>query len=56
MLIPEVKRVTHVVLYVRGHQLEVFCQLVPSAGGAAIAELTRNQDQAHPTTLEALFE
>jgi catechol 2,3-dioxygenase-like lactoylglutathione lyase family enzyme len=39
-----------------GHQLEVFCQLVPPAGGAAIAELTRNHGQANPITLEPLFE
>jgi hypothetical protein len=39
-----------------GHQLEVFCQLVPTTGGAAIAELTRNQGQANPITLEPLFE
>ena len=39
-----------------GHQLEVFCQVIPPAGGAAIAELTRNQGQANPTTLEPLFE
>ena len=29
-----------------GNQLEVFCQRVPAAGGAAIAELRRNQGQA----------
>ena len=39
-----------------GHQLEVFCQLVPSAGGQAIAELGRNEGQANPTTLEPLFD
>lgn len=39
-----------------GHQLEVFCQLIPPTGGAAIAELTRNQGQANPITLEPLFE
>lgn len=39
-----------------GHQLEVFCQLVPSAGGQAIAELERNEGQANPTTLEPLFD
>lgn len=39
-----------------GHQLEVFCQLIPPAGGAALAELTKNQGQANPTTLEPLFE
>ena len=39
-----------------GHQLEVFCQLTPSAGGQAIAELRRNEGQANPTTLEPLFD
>ncbi len=39
-----------------GHQLEVFCQLVPSEGGQAIAELARNEGQANPTTLEPLFD
>ena len=39
-----------------GHQLEVFCQLIPPAGGAAIAELRRNQGQANPIDLEPLFE
>lgn len=39
-----------------GHQLEVFCQLIPSAGGAAIAELRRNHGQANPIDLEPLFE
>lgn len=39
-----------------GHQLEVFCQLISAAGGAAIAELGRNQGQANPITLEPLFE
>ncbi len=39
-----------------GHQLEVFCQLIPSAGGAAITELGRNQGQANPISLEPLFE
>lgn len=39
-----------------GHQLEVFCQLIEPAGGAALAELQRNQGQAIPTELEPLFE
>jgi catechol 2,3-dioxygenase len=39
-----------------GHQLEVFCQLVPSDHGKAIAELGRNEGQANPTTLEPLFD
>ena len=39
-----------------GHQLEVFCQLVPPANGAAIAELHRNEGQANPIKLEPLFE
>jgi catechol 2,3-dioxygenase len=39
-----------------GHQLEVFCQRVPSAGGAALAELGRNQGQALNVPLEPLFE
>ena len=39
-----------------GHQLEVFCQRVPSAGGAALAELGRNQGQALITSLEPLFD
>lgn len=39
-----------------GHQLEVFCQRTPSAGGKAIAELGRNEGQADPTTLEPLFD
>jgi len=39
-----------------GHQLEVFCQLIPPADGAAIAELTRNHGQANPITLEPLYE
>lgn len=39
-----------------GHQLEVFCQLIPPAGGAAIAELHRNQGQANPIQLEPLYE
>lgn len=39
-----------------GHQLEVFCQLTPTAGGRAIAELGRNEGQADPTTLEPLFD
>ena len=39
-----------------GHQLEVFCQLIPPAGGAAIAELARNHGQANPIDLEPLYE
>jgi catechol 2,3-dioxygenase len=39
-----------------GHQLEVFCQLVPSANGAAIAELHSNGGLAEPIELEPLFE
>jgi catechol 2,3-dioxygenase len=38
-----------------GHQLEVFCQLIPHANGAAIAELGRNEGQANPIKLEPLF-
>lgn len=39
-----------------GHQLEVFCQLVPPANGAAIAELGRNEGQANPIELAPLFD
>lgn len=39
-----------------GHQLEVFCQLIAPANGAAIAELGRNEGQALPTELEPIFE
>ena len=39
-----------------GHQLEVFCQLVPHANGASIAELSRNEGQAIPIKLEPLYE
>jgi catechol 2,3-dioxygenase len=39
-----------------GHQLEVFCQRVPAAGGAAIAELGRNEGQALNIELQPLFE
>lgn len=39
-----------------GHMLEVFCQLTPTSGGRAIAELGRNEGQANPTTLEPLFD
>ena len=39
-----------------GHQLEVFCQLIPSTGGAAIAELRSNHGQANPIELEPLFD
>ncbi len=37
-----------------GHQLEVFCQLIPPEDGAAIAELGRNEGQALPIRLEPL--
>ena len=39
-----------------GHQLEVFCQRVPSADGAAIRELGRNQGQALNIGFQPLFE
>ncbi len=39
-----------------GHQLEVFCQLVEPANGAAIAEIGRNHGQANVIELEPLFE
>lgn len=39
-----------------GHQLEVFCQVVPSEGGQAIAELRRNEGQANPISLEPLMD
>jgi catechol 2,3-dioxygenase-like lactoylglutathione lyase family enzyme len=39
-----------------GHQLEVFCQLIPHANGAAIAELGRNEGQANPIKFEPLFD
>lgn len=39
-----------------GHQLEVFCQRVPFAEGAAIAELSRNQGQALNVELQPLFD
>jgi catechol 2,3-dioxygenase len=39
-----------------GHQLEVFCQLIPAANGAAIAELGRNEGQANPIELKPLFD
>lgn len=39
-----------------GHMLEVFCQLIAPHGGAAIAELGRNEGQAIPTQLDPLFE
>jgi catechol 2,3-dioxygenase-like lactoylglutathione lyase family enzyme len=39
-----------------GHQLEVFCQRVPFAEGAAIAELGRNQGQALNVELQPLFD
>ena len=39
-----------------GHQLEVFCQRVPFANGAAIAELHRNQGQALNIELQPLFD
>ncbi|MGZ5860203.1 MAG: VOC family protein [Croceibacterium sp.] len=34
-----------------GHMLEVFCQKIPQAGGAAQAELKSNQGQANPVEL-----
>jgi len=37
-----------------GHMLEVFCQRVPQAGGAAQAELNRNEGQADPVDPTAL--
>ncbi|MEP7310964.1 MAG: VOC family protein [Pseudomonadota bacterium] len=39
-----------------GHQLEVFCQIIPQEGGAAIAELTRNQGQADVVPFEPLYD
>ena len=39
-----------------GHQLEVFCQLIPPTDGRAIAELSRNQGQANPIKLEPLYD
>lgn len=39
-----------------GHQLEVFCQLVPPADGAAIAEIGRNEGQANPIELTPLYD
>jgi catechol 2,3-dioxygenase len=39
-----------------GHQLEVFCQLVAPANGAAIAELGRNEGQANPIALEPMYD
>ena len=39
-----------------GHQLEVFCQRVPFANGAALAELHRNQGQALNIELQPLFD
>ncbi len=39
-----------------GHQLEVFCQRIPFAEGAAIAELGRNQGQALNVELQPLFD
>src|SRR4051812_42518783 len=39
-----------------GGQLEVFCQRVPLAHGAGIAELRRNQGQAVNVPLEPLFD
>lgn len=39
-----------------GHQLEVFCQLIPPTNGAAIAELGRNEGQANPIEFEPLFD
>jgi catechol-2,3-dioxygenase len=37
-----------------GHMLEVFCQRVAHTGGAAQAELNRNQGQADPVEPTAL--
>ena len=39
-----------------GHQLEVFTQLIPPDGGAAIAELGRNEGKAEPTELMPLYD
>lgn len=39
-----------------GHELEVFCQMVPTANGAALAELGRNEGQANVIQLEPLFD
>ena len=39
-----------------GHQLEVFCQLISPEGGAAIAELGRNEGQANPIELVPLYD
>jgi len=39
-----------------GLQLEVFCQIVPPEGGAAIAELGRNQGQADLIPFEPLYD
>lgn len=39
-----------------GHQLEVFCQLIPPTDGAAIAELGRNEGQANPIELTPLYD
>jgi catechol-2,3-dioxygenase len=39
-----------------GHQLQVFCRRIPDSGGAAIAELGRNEGRALNIELEPLFE
>ncbi len=39
-----------------GHQLEVFCQRIPFADGAAIRELGRNQGQALNIPFEPLYD
>jgi catechol 2,3-dioxygenase-like lactoylglutathione lyase family enzyme len=39
-----------------GHQMEVFCQRIPPTGGAALAELGRNQGQALNVDLQPLYD
>ena len=39
-----------------GHQLEVFCQLTPPTGGAALAQFRRGHGQANPIELTPLYE
>jgi len=39
-----------------GHLLEVFCQLIPTTDGQAIAELGRNEGQANPIELKPLYD
>ena len=39
-----------------GLEMEVFCQMVPPTGGAALAELHRNQGQADVIELEPLYD